>query len=421
MLTLEQAQSDFAGLCGRELSLSMERGRPPTANLENIHPLLTKIGGDDVVTDSGIDIRNYGGDFRGIPEARELFATQLRVTPDEIIVSNNSSLSLMARMLSLALLRGPLHSAGPWYRENPDERPIILVTVPGFDRHFSMLEMLGYDMLPVRYLEDGLDVDEVEALASGNPRVKGLLLVPTYANPSGQTLSPDQAGKLLSLPALAPDFTVFADDAYGIHHLHSSVAEPLNLMRLAEDAGQPDRVILYGSTSKITFAAGGVSFTGMSRANVDYWVGLLANMSVGPNKIEQWRHVRFLSAYPGGMPGLMADHARTLKPKFDLVRRKLSEHPEAASLSSWSEPDGGYFITLRTTHPVAARTIELAMQAGVELTAAGATWPGRIDPDDSIVRLAPTYPPLDQLDIAMDVVIAALVLASKEFLGGKST
>ncbi len=411
MSNLEALSAEHAAFRKRGLSLNMERGQPAGENFDLSKPLLSILSDDDYITDNGVDIRNYPGGIAGLAEARELFCEQLRVAPDEILIGNSSSLELMSHVFSWALLRGVHGSDGGWVHD----KPRLIVTVPGYDRHFSLATALGFELLTVDMLTTGPDMDAVERLAAEDPRIKGIYFVPTYSNPTGDCLSEASARRLLAMPTAAPDFTVFADDAYAIHHLVEPTSPMPNLLRLADALGNPERVIVFGSTSKVTFASAGLAFVGMSKTNLAYWSALFSQQSIGPNKVEQWRHVKFLRNFEGGLGGLMRAHAALLKPKFDAVIDSLEDSLGNRDLARWSEPRGGYFISLDTRRPVATRVIELAREAGVALTPPGATFPGGDDPADSNIRLAPTRPPLEDVRTAMQVVTCCIRLASAEY------
>lgn len=330
------------------LRLDMQRGQPSDDNLALSSGLFTAVGPEDSVTPSGVDIRNYPGGVAGLPEARALFGEILGAAPNEVIVGNNASLTLMAHVLSLALLRGLGRSHAPWVQQNPK----MIVTVPGYDRHFSLLTALGFKLLSVPMTPDGPDPDAVEALLRDDASVKGMLFVPTYSNPTGDTTTPEVARRLVRVRAAAADFTLLADDAYRVHHLTDAHAEAPNLLAAAKEAGQPDRVIVFGSTSKMTLAGAGLGFMAASEATIGHLSELFSTQSIGPNKVEQYRHVRFLNAYPGGVAGLMRDHARILAPKFAAVQETLELELSGTGLASWTDPKGGYFVTLTTTKPV---------------------------------------------------------------------
>jgi len=392
------------------LRLDMQRGQPSDENLALSSGLFTIVGPDDAVTPSGVDIRNYPGGVAGLPEARALFAELLGATPQEVIVGNNASLTLMADVLSWALLRGLKNSRAPWVQGSPK----MVVTVPGYDRHFLLLKTLGFKLVSVPMTPIGPDVDALEALAQDDPSVKGLLFVPTYSNPTGDTTSAEVARRLVEVQAAAEDFTIFADDAYRMHHLSSEPDSAPDLLTAAKEAGRPERVIVFGSTSKITLAGAGLGFMAASEANIAYLSKLFGAQSIGPNKVEQYRHVRFLRGYPGGVPGLMREHARILAPKFAAVQEVLERELGGTGLATWTDPRGGYFVSLTTTAPVARRVVEIARELGVTLTPAGATYPGGHDPHDDNIRLAPTRPLVEEVRLAMEVVALCVKVASSE-------
>lgn len=417
METLESLQAQYAAVKALGLKLNMQRGQPSDADFDLSNGLLTAVTEDtDLTTPSGIALRNYPGGVAGLPEARELFAPVLRVRPEEMIVGNNASLELMGDVLMWALLRGLKDSDRPWVQQSPK----MIVTVPGYDRHFHILEQLGIGMIPVEMTSEGPDMDAVEAIAASDPSVKGIFFVPTYSNPTGDTVSAATVQRLAAMKTAAADFTILADDAYAVHHLTDTPAvPPPNLLRACEVAGNPDRVYLFGSTSKITFAGAGVGFMATSVANVAYISKLLGATSIGPNKIEQYRHVRFLTSYPGGIAGLMRQHAQLLKPKFDAVQTVLGEELGGSGLASWTNPQGGYFVSLDTAQPVADRVVALANAAGVSLTPAGATYPGQKDPHNRNIRLSPSRPPVAEVAQAMKIVALCVKLASAEFEMGQ--
>jgi DNA-binding transcriptional MocR family regulator len=393
------------------LSLNMERGQPADANFDLSLPILSSVDDSNYVTDNSVDIRNYPGGVLGLREARQVFCEQLRVGPDEIIIGNNSSLDFMARIFSWALLRGMINSDAPWTGQSPK----LIVTVPGYDRHFTLAKALGFELLTVGIDHHGPDMDAVEKLAGSDPSVKGIYFVPTYSNPTGDSVSQETADRLVSFKAAADDFTIFADDAYAVHHLEDTPPELPNLLETAKKHGTQDRVMLFGSTSKVTFASGGLALAGMSLANIDYWSKALNTQTIGPNKAEQWRHVLFLRQYPDGLTGLMRDHAKILKPKFDCVQRVLNEDLGNLNLATWTNPQGGYFVSLDTRLPIAARVVELAKDAGLALTPTGATYPDGVDPGNCNIRLAPTRPPLEEVEQAMALVTCCIKLASAEY------
>lgn len=411
MSDLKTLQAQYESFRSKGAVLNMERGQPADANFDLSLPILAAVDESNFVTDNGVDIRNYPGGVLGLKEAREIFCEQINVAPEEIIISNNSSLDLMGRMFSWAMIRGVLGSSEGWLNQSPK----LIVTVPGYDRHFSLAKALGFELLSVAMTPNGPDMDKIEAIVSDDDSVKGIFFVPTYSNPTGDCLSPQTAQRLVSLKAAASDFTIFADDAYAVHHLNDNPEPQPNLLQLAKAAGTENRVLLFGSTSKVTFASGGLGLAGMAKANIEYWSGALNSQTIGPNKAEQWRHVLFLRKYPDGIKGLMRDHAKILKPKFDAVQNVLNAELGNLGLATWTVPQGGYFVSLDTSLPVAARVIELAKEAGLALTPTGATFPDGVDPDNRNIRLAPTRPPLEEVQQAMELVACCIKLASAEY------
>jgi len=409
MSNFQDAKAEFESFKAMGLNLNMQRGQPSDADFDLSNDLLQIVDPDNTVTPSGIEIRNYGGGIAGLPEARELFADVLDVASSEVIVGNNASLELQSHVLTWALLRGLKDSPKPWNAGTPK----MIVTVPGYDRHFTLLQTLGFGLETVAITEEGPDMDAVERLAQ-DPSVKGILFVPTYSNPTGDTISAENTKRLASLNAAAPDFTIFADDAYRVHHLTDTPHTPPKFLQTCKEAGHPDRAYVFASTSKITFGGAGLGYMASSEANINYISKLLSVQSIGPNKIEQYRHVKFLQGYPGGLSELMNDHAKIIAPKFEAVYEVLERELGGTGLASWKKPDGGYFISLDTTKPVADRVVELAKEAGVSLTPAGATYPNGEDPNNSNIRLAPTRPPVEEVRQAMEVVAACIKLASAE-------
>ncbi|GMA16345.1 aminopeptidase [Deinococcus metallilatus] len=409
---LDTARQAYEAFKARSLKLNMQRGQPADADFDLSNGLLTVLDEQDVKMD-GLDLRNYPGGVAGLPSARALFAQYLDVKAENVLVWNNSSLELQGLVLTFALLHGVRGSTGPWLTQKPK----MIVTVPGYDRHFLLLQTLGFELLTVDMQPDGPDVDAVERLAGTDASVKGILFVPTYSNPGGETISAEKARRLAGVQAAAPDFTLFADDAYRVHHLSAEDrAEPVNFVVLARDAGYPDRAFVFASTSKVTFASAGLGFVASSEDNIKWLSKYLNAQSIGPNKVEQARHVKFLTEYPGGLEGLMRDHAAIIAPKFravdEVLRAELGGEGEYAT---WNLPKGGYFISLDTVEPVADRVVELAEAAGVSLTPAGATYPAGQDPYNRNLRLAPTRPPVEEVRTAMEVVAACIRLATEEY------
>jgi DNA-binding transcriptional MocR family regulator len=396
----------------KNLTLNMQRGQPSDENFALSDPMLKIVDRTNTVTPSGIEIRNYPGGPAGLPEAREFFGKILGTDPENTIVGNNASLRLLVNTLMWALIKGLVNSSQPWSQYN---KPKAIVAVPGYDRHFTLLDTLGFEILTVKMTRNGPDIDEIEELVMSDDSVKCLIFIPTYSNPTGDTISDENVKRLAEMQTKATDFTIFADDAYAVHHLTEDKKRPLNIIKACRDSGNENRAYILGSTSKITFSGAGLGYIGSSKNNINYIKGLLGTQSIGPNKIEQYRHVLFLNSYKGGINGLMKDHAEILKPKFKAVQDVLKKELGNTGLADWSNPKGGYFVSLNTKYPVAKRVVELAEEAGLALTPAGATFPYKNDPDNTNIRISPTRPPLKEVELAMEILAVCIKLASEEY------
>jgi DNA-binding transcriptional MocR family regulator len=409
MESLKDIKARYDSLKALGLKLNIERGQPGDDNFNLSNALLSIVTEKDVKTESGFDIRNYPGGVLGLPEARKLFSEILGAKPEETMVGNNASLLILSNVLMWALLRGLVGSTVPWSKI---DKPKMIVTVPGYDRHFTLLAEMGFEMISVKMTKDGPDITEVEKIAEADSKVKGILFVPTYSNPTGDTVSDETVMRLAKMKTAAPDFTIFSDEAYIVHHLVDKPRVHKNLLRTCEEAGNPNRVYLFSSTSKITFSSAGLGFMAASLGNMAYISKLFGTTFIGPNKADQLRHVKFLNAYPGGVSGLMKEHAKLLKPKFDIVQKVLSKELGGTGLATWSNPEGGYFISLDTVKPIAKRVVALAKEAGVAITPAGATFPFGKDPQDANIRISPTRPPVAELEKAIEVLAVCIKLAS---------
>ncbi|WAC57429.1 aminotransferase class I/II-fold pyridoxal phosphate-dependent enzyme [Gordonia sp. SL306] len=406
--TKSELQNLYDALCAAGLKLDLTRGKPAPEQLDLSNELLA-LPGTEYRDAAGTDTRNYGG-LAGLPELREIFGELLAVDPANLIAFGNSSLELMHDLTVFSLLNGNPDSAQPW-----GSGPVkFLCPAPGYDRHFAITESYGIEMIPVPMLPNGPDVDACAALTAADPSIKGLWAVPTYSNPTGVTFTEDVTRGLLEMPA-ADDFRIYWDNAYAVHTLVETPPTPLPVIEMAAEAGNPNRVYVLGSTSKITFAGAGVSFFGSSKANVDWFSRHLAFKTIGPDKVNQLRHAKFFGD-ADGVRAHMARHRELLAPKFRLVLDILADRLADSKVAAWSEPEGGYFISLDVIDGTARRTIELAKQAGIALTAAGSTYPYKEDPFDRNIRLAPTFPSTDDLRTAMDGVATCVLLAASETL-----
>lgn len=407
----ELLRDDYEALQARGLALDLTRGKPSAEQLDLSEPLLALPGAGHHVAGDGTDVRNYGG-LRGLVELRTIFGELLQVPAEQLLAFGNSSLELMHECLVHAVLFGVPGSAQPW---GLSTGTAFLCPVPGYDRHFALCEKLGIEMITVPMNDTGPDLDEVERLVMADARVKGIWCVPKYSNPSGIRYSEPTVGRLARMRTAAADFRIFWDNAYVVHHLTEARHEVADILRLAAAAGHADRPFVFGSTSKITLAGGGVAFYGASRANVDWLTGHLAMRTIGPDKVNQLRHALFLES-ADGVHAHMDRHRALLKPKFDLVQHTLTEQLGTSGLATWTEPEGGYFVTLAVPNGCASRVVSLAAGAGIALTAAGAPFPYGKDPDDRVIRLAPSYPPIAELAQALEGLVLCVKLAALERL-----
>jgi DNA-binding transcriptional MocR family regulator len=401
------ARADYAALVERGLSLDLTRGKPAPEQLDLANDLLALPGTYRAA--DGTDLRNYGG-LHGLPELRQLFSGFLRVPAGQLIALGNSSLELMHDAIVHSML-SPLPGAERRWVDEP--AVAFLCPVPGYDRHFALCERFGIEMIPVPMTADGPDLDAVEELAAADPRIKGIWCVPKYSNPDGVTYSDETVRRLASMPTAAPDFRIFWDNAYAVHHLTDTEVEVADVLALAAEHGNPDRPFVFGSTSKITFAGGGVSFFGSSPANLKWLLALVAKRTIGPDKLNQLRHVQLLKD-ADGLRAHMRAHRALLKPRFDAVDRILTERLGGTGLATWSKPKGGYFVSLDVPAGCARRVVSLAKDAGIALTPAGATFPYGKDPEDRNIRIAPTFATLADVEGAIEGLAVCVRLAATE-------
>ncbi|GAA4285569.1 aminotransferase class I/II-fold pyridoxal phosphate-dependent enzyme [Brevibacterium daeguense] len=407
---LTDARDAYAKFANRGLLLDITRGKPSPEQLDLSADLLTAVTNDDCISPSGVDVRNYGG-LEGLRELREIFGELFRVPVDQILAQGNASLTLMQQALTFALLHGTPELDTPWATHSRR----IVCPVPGYDRHFALAEELGFELITVPMDDEGPDVSAVRELVATDPTIKGIWVVPMYSNPTGATISEERARLLLDMPTAAPDFRVLWDNAYGLHHLREPHGQMLDVLALAEEAGNPNRVLQFASTSKITHAGAGVSFIAASPENISWFLKHLGAGSIGPDKINQLRHLRFFGD-AAGVVAHMAKHAELIRPKFDAVISTLEAQLAGSGIAGWTNPDGGYFITLTVLPGTADRVVKLAAEAGVKLTPAGATHPYGLDPDNAVIRIAPTMPSLEDVSAAAEGLAACVRLAALEKL-----
>jgi DNA-binding transcriptional MocR family regulator len=404
----ERARRDYAALVDQGLSLDITRGKPSPRQLDLSLEML-KLPGDVYTAEDGTDCRNYGG-LQGLPEMRRLFSGFLQVPVEQLLAAGNSSLELMHDTIVHSLL-SPLPGAPRRWADEP--RIAFLCPVPGYDRHFALSERFGIELIPVPMTETGPDMDVVERLVAEDAGVKGIWCVPKYSNPDGVSYSDGTVQRLAAMPTAAPDFRIFWDNAYVVHHLTDVQVEIADLLALSAENGNPDRAFVFGSTSKITTAGSGVGFIGSSPANVTWLLGLLGKRTIGPDKVNQLRHALFLRD-EDGVRAHMRKHRDIIGPKFEAVDRILTEELGDTGLATWTNPAGGYFISLTVPTGCAKEVVRLAKGAGIALTPAGATHPGGNDPEDRTIRIAPTYPELAEVEAATAGLAVCVRLAVAE-------
>lgn len=393
-----------------KLNLNISRGKPAKAQLDQVSDLLTEVTtGSDCVVD-GIDVRNYG-ELSGLPCAKVYWADMLDCKPENIFVGGTSSLNMMFDVISRAYTHGLLHSQKPWGKENVVK---FLCPSPGYDRHFLVTQSFGAELITVPMTSSGPDMDVVEQLVK-DPQVKGIWCVPKYSNPDGIIYSDDTIARFAALKPAAPDFVIMWDNAYCVHEFEGEYVPFPDIIGMCEKAGNPDMVIEFASTSKITFAGGGFSALAASAANIAYFTKLFTVQMISHDKVNQLRHVRFLKDKNHTIE-IMKTHAKFLAPKFKVVADILEEQIKPLGFASWNRPKGGYFISFNTMPGTAKRALALCAEAGVVFTPAGATFPYGIDPNDSNIRIAPSLPPLDELVQAMNVFCTCIKLAALEKL-----
>ena len=401
-------QEEYSAIKAQNLSLNMARGKPSRAQLDLSNELLN-MHIDDTV-DEGVEARNYG-ELMGLPACRRLFADLLGVRYEQLFMGGNSSLTLMYDTISKAYTHGLLHSDKPWSQL---DKVKFLCPVPGYDRHFTISETFGMEMIPIPILDDGPDMDMVEELIK-DESVKGMWCVPKYANPSGIVYSDAVIDRIASMKPAAKDFILMWDNAYCVHEFIGEYMPFIDILSACEKAGNPDMPFEFASTSKVTFPGSGVACFACSEANMDYMKKLIGAQSISYDKLNQLRHVCFFKDAQG-LVAHMRRHAEILKPKFDLVESVLESEIKPLGIASWSNPKGGYFVSLFVMNGCAHRVHQLCKEAGVVMTGAGATYPYKKDPNDSNLRIAPSFPPLDELEKAMRVLCVCIKLAAAEKL-----
>ncbi|MGD1967869.1 MAG: aminotransferase class I/II-fold pyridoxal phosphate-dependent enzyme [Desulfobacterales bacterium] len=407
----EELQQRYQEIKSRQLALDMTRGKPCSEQLDLTLGMLAGDIGQAYQTEDGLDCRNYGG-LDGIPAAKALFSEYMQVEPDELLIGGNSSLNLMHDTILRAMVKGVMDGEPPW-----GQLPKIkfLCPSPGYDRHFFICEYLGIEMIPIEMSDTGPVMDAVEDLVVADDLIKGIWCVPRYSNPTGIVYSDDTVERLANMKTKAADFRIFWDNAYNVHHLVDKPVALKKILSASKQAGNPDRVFMFASTSKISFAGAGLAIMAGSPANLNWVKNQMAFQTIGPDKLNQLRHVLFFKNM-AGIEAHMQKHAEILKPKFDAVQNALEAELHGKQIARWSRPQGGYFVSIDTLEGCAAAVIKMAAEAGVKLTPAGSTYPYKKDPMDQNIRIAPSFPPLADIQTAMELVAICIQWVSLDKL-----
>lgn len=404
-------QKEFEELKARGLSLNMARGKPGKAQLDMVSDIFALMQKPEDYVSDGIDVRNYG-ELSGIPAAKRLFADILGCKPEQVFVGGNASLQLMYDTVSKACTHGLLHSEKPWCKE---ETVKWLCPAPGYDRHFKITESFGFEMITIPMTDEGPDMDAVEK-AIQDPAVKGMWNVPKYSNPDGIIYSAETIRRIASMKPAAPDFLLMWDNAYCIHEFEGDYVEFPDILSECAKYGNADMVFEFASTSKVTLPGAGISCFACSEANMAYMLKLLTIQAISFDKVNQQRHVLYLKDKAHTLE-LMKKHAAIMGPKFRAVVDALNREIAPLNIASWQRPKGGYFVSLNAMPGTAKRTLALCKEAGVTMTGAGATFPYGKDPQDSNIRIAPSLPPVEELEQAIAVFCTCLKMAALEKLG----
>ena len=407
---LKAQQARFEELKARGLKLDMSRGKPGKAQLDMVSDILTVLTDPADCVVGGNDVRNYGM-LAGLPDAKLLFAEILGCKPEECFIGGSASLTLMYDVIAKAYTHGLLHSEKPWCKL---EKVKFLCPAPGYDRHFKITESFGFELITVEMTPTGPDMDQVEKLVK-DPDVRGIWCVPKYSNPDGIIYSEETIHRFANLKPAAPDFVLMWDNAYCVHEFEGDYVPFPDILDLCRTAGNPDLVFEFASTSKITFPGAGISVMATSEANQRYMQKLMGVQMISYDKVNQLRHVKYLKNKEGTL-ALMKKHAAVLGPKFAMVLDTLEREIAPLGIAEWQKPKGGYFVSVNTMDGIAKRTLALCKEAGVVMTAAGATYPYGVDPRDRNIRVAPSLPPVSELEQAMEVFCVSMKIAALEKL-----
>ncbi|MGN0377464.1 MAG: aminotransferase [Suilimivivens sp.] len=409
LLTLkEDLSKEYEEVKAKGLKLDMSRGKPAASQLDMEMEFMDVLNSDSVLkTEAGVDCRNYGV-LEGIPEARKLMGDMMGVPAENVIVCGNASLTIMYDTVARSMIFGVMGGT-PWCRL---DKVKFLCPVPGYDRHFAITEQFGIEMINVPMTKTGPDMDLVEKLVSEDESIKGIWCVPKYSNPQGITYSDETVKRFAALKPAAEDFRIFWDNAYAIHDIYEDKGDTLlDILSECEKAGNPDMVYEFASTSKVTFPGGGIAAVASSKANLEYFKKTMTIQTIGYDKLNQLRHVRYFKDIEG-MKAHMKKHATIMRPKFEAVLTVLDRELSGLEIGSWIKPDGGYFISFDALPGCAKEIVNKCKEAGVTLTGAGATFPYKKDPKDSNIRLAPTFPTSEELAKATDLFVLCVKLVS---------
>ena len=404
----EAALAAFEGWKAKNLKLNMARGKPSSAQLDLVSDILNVLVDPAECKVDGMDARNYG-ELGGLPCAKAYWADVLGCQTNEVFVGGSASLTLMYDLISKAYTHGLKNSERPWCKE---EKLKFLCPAPGYDRHFRITESFGFELITIPMTATGPDMDMVEELVK-DPAVKGIWCVPKYSNPEGIIYSDETIARFANLKAAAPDFTIMWDNAYCVHEFEGEFVPFKDIITLCREAGNPDMVYEFASTSKITFPGAGISVMASSAANIKYMENLLGVQLISYDKVNQLRHVKYLKNKEGTLE-IMKRHASLMAPKFQMVLEVLDREIAPLGFAQWNKPKGGYFVSLNTMPGTAKRALALAKEAGVVMTDAGATYPYGIDPPYTNIRIAPSLPPVAELEQAMEVFCLCLKIAAFE-------
>ena len=404
------AKAEYDAFKAKNLKLDMSRGKPEKAQLALSKGLMNCVSDDEAFLEDGTDCRNYGL-LDGIPEAKKLIADLLELDPSEVVVGGNSSLALMFDNIASNMSHG-VRDGEPWSKQGKVK---FLCPSPGYDRHFAICEYFHIEMIPVEMTPEGPDMDFVERMVAEDELIKGIWCVPVYSNPTGIVFSDETVRRLAALKPKASDFRIYWDNAYFVHALTDECAKIPNIIREAEKYGNANMPLVFCSFSKISYAGASISAMCSSKSNIDFIKKRLGIQNIGPDKINQLRHVKFFGNAEN-VREHMKKHAAIMRPKFEKVIEVLSEGLDGTGLARWTNPEGGYFISVDVLDGCAKRVVQLCAEAGVKLTEAGATWPYGDDPRDSNIRVAPSLPPIDELETAMKLFTVCARLAGTEKL-----